>query len=357
MSSSIESSLEMSAPPPRLIRVLIVDDSAFARKVLREILGASPRILVVGIARDGLDALEKIAELEPDVVTLDLVMPHLDGIGVLQALPKVGAPRVIVVSTSDSESELGLQALELGAVDLVHKPTALATDQLYELSNDLLRKVEGAAIARLLAPDRASVAPPPLSARLVSGTSRVLVIGTSTGGPQALTRLLPALPESFPIPIAVVVHIPPGYTLALAQRLNRICALEVEEARDGMELRPGLVVIARAGVHLRLDLRRERLFGWLDIAPLGATHRPSVDVLFQSAAAQFGAGALGVILTGMGDDGLVGSRAIHDAGGKILTEAESSCVIYGMPRCVHEAGLAMAEAPLADMAAMILRRL
>jgi two-component system chemotaxis response regulator CheB len=337
------------------IRVLVVDDSAFVRKVLREILGSSPRIQVVDTAKDGLEALERIAELKPDVVTLDLVMPHLDGIGVLQALPALDPPRVVVVSTSDADSELGLQALQLGAVDLVHKPTALATARLYQLSSEIIAKVEMAATAR---PSARSSAPGPrakLAPTVTSGDARLLVIGTSTGGPQALTHLLAALPGDLPLPVAVVVHIPPGYTQALARRLDHLSALDVVEAWDGLELRPGLVVVARAGVHLRVKRGARHASAALDLRPLTTAHRPSVDVLFESAAAEYGAGVLGVVLTGMGDDGLEGSRQIRSAGGKVLAEAESSCVIYGMPRCVHEAGLANAEAPLEAMAAEILR--
>lgn len=343
------------------IRVLVVDDSAFARKVLREILGASPHLHVVDIARDGLEALEKISELRPDLVTLDLVMPHLDGIGVLQALSKTGAPRVVVVSTSDAESDLAIRALELGAVDIVHKPTALATDRLYEVSGELLRKVEGAMSAQLApAEGRAPVKPARLNTPAAAGAAeagRVLVLGTSTGGPQALTRLLPAFPKSFPLPMALVVHIPVGYTDALAQRLDNLCALTVREAHDGMELRPGLCAVARAGMHLRVERRGSGLVARLDVDPLTLPHRPSVDVLFRSAAAEVGPGALGVVLTGMGDDGLAGARAIRAAGGKVLTEAESSCVIYGMPRAVREAGLSDAEVPLHDMASEIARHL
>lgn len=342
------------------IRVLVVDDSAFARKVVREILNASPRIQVVDIARDGLEALEKIADLKPDVVTLDLVMPHLDGVGVLQALPKEGGPRVVVVSTSDAESEIGVKALELGALDLVQKPTALATDRLYDLGSELLRKVEIAATAKQPAAiphiaAGAAARPGPKPDAPKTAGDRVLVIGTSTGGPQALTQILSTLPGDFPLPIAVVVHIPPGYTQALAQRLDQVSALSVAEAWDGLELRPGLAVIARAGMHLRLERLGERAFARLDLSPVMTPHRPSVDVLFESAAAEFKAGALGVVLTGMGDDGLQGARALREAGGKLLTEAESSCVVYGMPRCVYEAGLAEAEAPLEQMVAEILR--
>jgi two-component system chemotaxis response regulator CheB len=354
----------MQVPESDLIRVLVVDDSAFARKVVREILSASPRIKVIDIARDGLEALEKINDLKPDVVTLDLVMPHLDGIGVLQALPKTGGPRVIVVSTSDAESELGIQALQAGAVEIVHKPTALATDRLYELSAELVSKVEIAALARApiaieVVVARSSQPAAPSAAPAVPATTegRVLVIGTSTGGPQALTRLLTALPGNFPLPVAAVVHIPPGYTQALARRLDQVSALSVVEAWDGLELRAGQAVIARAGLHLRLERRGPRSFAWLDLKPILTPHRPAVDVLFESAAAEFGAGVIGVVLTGMGDDGLSGSRAIRAAGGKILTESEESCVVYGMPRCVFEAGLAEAQAPLDQMAAEILKLL
>lgn len=336
------------------IRVLVVDDSAFARKVLREALSASPGIEVVGTARDGLEALEKIAELSPDVVTLDLVMPNLDGLGVLRALPSSGSPRVVVVSVSDADSERGVEALQSGAVQVVHKPTALATDRLYELSDELVRAVLGAAQAR------ASPPAVPAERRLESsGHTRtgIVVLGTSTGGPQALTRLLTALPADFPVPMAVVLHIPVGYTEPMARRLDGACAVEVREAAEGLELRPGRVILARAGVHLKLAQHDRSMVARLDGSPASSPHRPAVDVLFASAAAEYGPSALGVVLTGMGDDGLAGARAIRARGGRLLTESESSCIVYGMPRAVHEAGLAEAEAPLDEMAALILRYL
>jgi two-component system chemotaxis response regulator CheB len=352
------------------IRVLVIDDSAFTRKVLRESLQQAPGIEVVGIARDGLEALEKIAELKPDVVTLDLVMPGMDGLGVLQALQRPGAPRVVVVSVSDADSELGIMALQNGAVDLVHKPTSLATERLYELSAELVSKVRAAAVARPLLPANpaattprmpgagaAAPAPgPPGSARI-----ELVVIGTSTGGPQALTRLLPALPGDFPVPIAIALHIPFGYTEALARRLDSISAIRVVEASEGLELVPGLAVLAPGGLHLKLQRSRERagerLLAHLDVDPLTALYRPSVDVLFESAARATGGHVLGVVLTGMGDDGLLGTRAICAAGGRVVNEAESSCVIYGMPRVVREAGLSIAEAPLDGLPALIAQQL
>ena len=353
----------MSSPAGgRRIRVLVVDDSAFARKVLREALSRSEDLEVVGTARDGLDALEKIAELQPDVVTLDLVMPGLDGLEVLKSLAGAAhAPRVVVVSMADAHSELAVAAMQAGAVELVHKPTALATDRLYELADELQEKVRIAAGAKPLSlreADRvgeeavpAPPRPPPRHA-----LSPLVVIGTSTGGPQALTHLLTRLPVDFPSPIAIALHIPPGYTQALAERLNTQCALEVVEASEGLALRPGRAVLARAGLHLKLQGRGEACVARLDLEPLNTPHRPAVDVLFASAAQAWGKDVLAVVLTGMGNDGLAGATRVRAAGGRVLTEAASSCVVYGMPRSVDEAGLSDAQVPLEQMAEALLLR-
>lgn len=336
------------------IRVLIVDDSAFARKVLRELLATSADIEVVGTARDGLEALEKLAELRPDVMTLDLVMPNLDGLGVLESLPAQGAPRVIVVSVSDADTELGAAALQAGALDIVRKPTALATQQLYELRDELLLKVRIAAQAR-----SPRVAGSAALAAQVGAAHRhdVIVVGTSTGGPQALTMLLAALPGNLPVPVLVALHIPAGYTEALAARLDTISALDVREAVPGLELRPGLAVVARGGAHLQLIRVGERVELLVDHRLGTAQHAPSVDLLFESAAAVYGGRTLGVVLTGMGDDGQRGAGLIRAAGGTVLTESERSCVVYGMPRCVKEAGYSNAEATIEMMAAEITRHL
>jgi two-component system chemotaxis response regulator CheB len=344
----------MTATP---IRVLVVDDSAFARKVLRETLTRDPRLEVVGTARDGLEALEKISELQPDVVTLDLVMPNLDGVGLLRALPREGAPRVVVVSTSDADSALGIEALQSGAIDLVHKPTALATERLYDLGDELKTKVLAAAGARVPAPPAPAGAGSRAPLPPAAGTVKLVVIGTSTGGPQALTRLLSSLPGDLPCAIAVALHIPAGYTDALARRLDDCCLVEVHEAADGGTLAPGSVAIARGGMHLRLTASEAGIVTYLDAKPLVAPFCPSVNVLFESAAAALGPAVLGVVLTGMGDDGVDGARAIRKAGGRILTEAESSCVVYGMPRAVGEAGLRDGEADIDHMANAILRNL
>jgi two-component system chemotaxis response regulator CheB len=333
------------------VRVLVVDDSAFARKVLRESLGGHPRIEVVGTARDGLEALERIADLTPDVVTLDLVMPNLDGLGVLAALPPAGGPRVVVVTTQDSSSDLAIAALEAGAVDFVHKPTSLATDRLSELSAELVEKV-------LVAADAASRRPLEVARRAILAArparTRIVVIGTSTGGPQALSRLLPALPRALPVPVVVALHIPAGYTEALSARLNEASEVDVMEAlADETPLRAGLVVIARGGEHLTMAHRAGAVVARVDRTLVGSLHTPSVDHLFQAAAREFGDGVLAVVLTGMGTDGLEGARAIRRAGGAVLVESPLSTVVYGMPRAVKEAGLATEEARLDLMAERI----
>lgn len=345
----------------RPTRVLVVDDSAFARKVLREVLAGDDSFEVVGFARDGLEALEKIEQLAPDVVTLDLMMPHLDGVGVLASISGPNPPAFLVVSISDANSAMAVEALQRGAFDLVHKPTALATDRLYELSSELRTKVKAAAESRGRprpgpAPG-AAIAPVTPAARAVRQGTRLVVIGTSTGGPQALTRLVSALSADFPVPIAVALHIPEGYTEALARRLDQQAALSVVEGATETELRPGLVVIAPGGAHLLVERRQESLVAVPSRRPTGTPHVPSVDLLFESAAAAAGPGVLGVVLTGMGSDGLQGARAIRAGGGRMLTESEASCVVYGMPRVICEAGLSAAQAPLERMAALLVEQL
>jgi two-component system chemotaxis response regulator CheB len=341
------------------VRVLVVDDSAFARKVLRESLATHPAIEVVGTARDGLEALEKIAELKPDVITLDLIMPNLDGLGVLHALPPTGGPRVVIVSISDGNSALGVEALQAGAVELVHKPTALATDRLYELSGELIQKVltAGGAVRPTIKSGSGPIALPLPGALRAQATVKLVVVGTSTGGPQALTRLLTALPADLPCAVAVALHIPAGYTEALARRLNEQSSVSVFEAWEGALLAPGSVAIARGGSHLRVRADGGKLTTHISQDPTSAPYCPSVNVLFESAAKALGPAVMGVVLTGMGDDGLEGARAIRAAGGRVFTEDASSCVVYGMPRSVSEAQLSMGAFPIEEMAGAIVSRL
>jgi two-component system chemotaxis response regulator CheB len=336
--------------------VLVCDDSAFARKVLREILSGDRRLEVVDIARDGLDALEKIEALKPDVVTLDLQMPELGGLGVLEALEKKpNAPRVVIVTMTDAESALAVQALQTGAFDVVYKPTAIATDRLYELGKELVEKVVMAARSPTRAPPR----PRGLVTSGQTSKTRLVVIGASTGGPRALTHLLSALPADFPVPIAAVVHMPIGYTEAFASRLDDASKLVVREATSGLLLEPGTAVLGRAGSHFRVRSTEAQLTAWLDARKDEdqSLHCPSVDALFKSAAEQVGGAVLGVVMTGMGADGLEGARAIHGMGGRLLVEAESTAVVYGMPRAVAEAKLGAEEVTLELMARAIAERI
>jgi two-component system, chemotaxis family, protein-glutamate methylesterase/glutaminase len=324
-------------------RVLVVDDSAFARTVLARVLRASGSIDVIGTARDGNDALEQIAASDPDLVTLDLTMPNKDGLEVLRALRGRQRPRVLVVSVSTIDSGPGVEALGLGAIDVISKPTALATDRLYELGDELVKKVLAATEVHEVA------APVPQPVTAPRGPADLVLIGTSTGGPQALTRVLTALPAELDAAVAIVLHIPVGYTEALAKRLDESCPLDVVEAHEGIELVRGKVVLARAGQHLKIRRSGDRYIGNLDSAP-SRPHVPAVDELFLSGARAAGAKCLGVVLTGMGNDGLEGARAIFSAGGALLTEAPSTCVVYGMPRVVFEAGLGARQVALDSIA-------
>lgn len=340
------------APP---IRVLVVDDSAFARKVFREMLSRSPDIQVVGSARDGAEALELVESLQPDVVTCDLVMPRLDGVGfVREQMTRKPLP-ILILSSVAEDAEKVLEALGAGAVDFIRKPTALATEDLRMIGERLVAQVQ--AVARASRGNLARIAPAAAPLRPVAlHPSKVdlVVIGISTGGPQALRQLIPQFPATFPVPIAIVLHMPVGYTALFAEKLNEISQLEVREAKEGDYPRPGLALLAVAGRHLAFARGADGIVrATLPMQPLDKLHRPSADVLFTSAAEVYGDRVLAVVMTGMGHDGTEGAAAIKAKGGKVLTEAEKSCVIYGMPRSVVEAGLGDAAFPLCDMAQAI----
>ena len=339
-----------------LVRVLIVDDSAYVRKVIRQILSRSPFIEVVGAARDGQDALTMAAELNPDVITCDLIMPELDGVGFIREQMARRPVPIVVVSIASESGELVLSALDAGAVDFVQKPTALATDRLLEIGDELIDKVKAAARARPAVAGTEAVTPAMRPAAATHAFD-VVVIGISTGGPQALKLLIPKLPAEFSVPIAIVLHMPVGYTELYARKLNEQSALTVLEAQGGEVVSPGHVYIAPAGRHL--TLRRngaKQVVTYLDVRPLDTPYRPSVDSLFQSAADVYGSRVLGIVMTGMGSDGREGSAWIKAKGGTVLTEAEASCVVYGMPRSIVEAGLSDAEVRLDQMANAVLER-
>ena len=343
----------------RVLRVVVVDDSAYVRKVVREILSRSPFVEVVGTARDGREALDLVEELNPDVVTCDLIMPELDGVGFVREQMQRRPVPIIIMSVAKETAEAALTALDAGAIDFVQKPTALASEKIFEVSGELIEKVKAAGNIAL---SKISANPPPQSAPVIEPTATVpgnhsvdlVVIGISTGGPQALKRLIPQLPADFPVPVVMVMHMPVGYTEMYAAKLNEISNLEVREAAEGDEVKAGRVFLAPAGRHLSLKRQLNgKVVTHLDAKPFNTLHRPAVDVLFQSAAEVFGSRVLGVVMTGMGSDGKQGAAWIKANGGVVFTEAESSCVVYGMPSVVVEAGLSDKSVPLERMARAI----
>ncbi len=335
----------------------MIDDSAYVRKVVREILSRSPFIEVVGTARDGREALDLVERLDPDVVTCDLIMPELDGVGFVREQMQRRPVPIIIMSVAKETAEAALTALDAGAIDFVQKPTALATEKIFEVSTELIDKVKAAGhIALNRIPTALSPVKPRDLGPAVRGTHSVdiVVIGISTGGPQALKRLIPQLPSDFPVPVAMVMHMPVGYTEMYAAKLNELSQLEVHEAGEGNEIKPGLVYLAPAGRHLTLKQEANgKIVTHLDAKPFSTLHRPAVDVLFQSTAEVYGNRVLGVVMTGMGSDGKQGAAWIKAQGGLVFTEAESSCVVYGMPSAVMEAGLSDKSIALEDMARAI----
>jgi two-component system, chemotaxis family, protein-glutamate methylesterase/glutaminase len=344
----------------RVLKVLVVDDSAYVRKVVKQMLSRSPFLEVVGAARDGREALELVEQLDPDVVTCDLIMPELDGVGFVREQMRRRPLPIIIMSIASETGEAALTALDAGAVDFVQKPTALATEKIFEVSDELIEKVKAAAgipMARVKISAPPAEATPPQQAQTPitrSDLVDVVVIGISTGGPQALKQLIPQLPADFPAPVAMVMHMPVGYTEMYARKLDELSPLEVREAREGDVLRAGLALLAPAGRHLTFR-RREggEVVAHLDPKPFELPHRPSVDVLFQSAAEVYRQRVLGVVMTGMGSDGKQGAAWIKAQGGLVYTESEETCVVYGMPSSVVEAGLSDRSVPLDRMAQAI----
>jgi two-component system chemotaxis response regulator CheB len=344
-------------------RVLVVDDSAYVRKVVKQMLSRSPFIEVVGTARDGAEALELAEELRPDVITCDLIMPNVDGVEFVKAQMARRPVPIIIITIANQAGEQVLAALDAGAMDFVQKPTALATDKLLEIADELVEKVKAAAQSPVRDRpfrDPAIAAPIPMVGPRAATVSQVqiIVIGTSTGGPQALKSVIPRLPADCPAPVAMVLHMPVGYTEMYARKLDEMSGLRVIECQGGEEVKSGMAYLAPAGRHLTFKRDVDGLVRThLDVRPLDTPHRPSVDVLFHSAADVYGERVLAVVMTGMGADGREGSAWIKAKGGFVITESEESCVVYGMPRSIVEAGLSDQTVSLDDISQAIMDRL
>lgn len=342
------------SPGPK-IRAVLVDDSATTRAVLRRKLEADGSIEVVGAASDGLEALDVIQRLRPDVVTLDIEMPRLDGLSMLQRLMASQPTPVVMISSLTREgADSTIRALELGAVDFIEKRVLAAGFDAP--GNDLIAKVRQAARARVrsAAADEAMSKPPGASAAFHERwRRRIVVIGASTGGPQAVRRVLAALPPGMRVPVVVVQHMPAGFTRSLADRLNDLGPLRVREAEAGMSLTPGEVLLAPGGYHLVFD--RQGVAS-LTEGPVEMGVRPAINVTMASIAQIPLANPVAAILTGMGSDGTRGAGLIKQAGGYVISEAESTCVVYGMPRAVFEAGYSDEVLPLDAIAEGITRQ-
>jgi two-component system chemotaxis response regulator CheB len=329
--------------PGKKVRVLVVDDSALMRKLIPQMLEADPSIEVVGTAMDGTFCLKKIEELQPNVVTLDLQMPGMNGIDTLKEIMRRRPLPVIVVSSHSTEgASVTVKALGLGAFDFVTKPQD-ASAHIAETAVELIAKIKAAADCKVVRPGvfRAQTPPEKISAgKTAPAPSKLVAIGISTGGPQALEFLLAQLPPDFPGSIVVVQHMPDGFTEMFARRLDELCSLRVKEAQSGDILQAGRVLICPGSRHMKVKrLTLGDIVVLNDDARVNG-HRPSVDVLFQSVAEEFGSKAVAALMTGMGDDGAEGLGMVKKAGGITIAQSEESCVVFGMPKAAIERGYA-----------------
>lgn len=333
------------------LRVLVVDDSAFSRRTISRIIDAEPGFQVVGTAGDGEEAIRQVVNLKPDLITLDLEMPRMDGFTFLRWLMRDFPRPVLVVSSRKSDRSV-FRALELGAADFVLKPVSKASERLTEIGGDLaakLHQIAGARVDRIArlaaAPPTARAAPVP-SAPPATGRLRAVVIGASTGGPPAVQRVLADLPEPFPAAVLIAQHMPEGFTRMFAERLDRLTGLNVREAAGGDSPAPGVALLAPGGRHLVVTRGRGGVTVELEAPRSRDLYVPSVDRLFVSAAEVFGRDLTAVVLTGMGDDGAAGVGAVRAEGGATIAESEETSVVFGMPREAIRSGAVQRVLPL-----------
>ncbi|MGZ8172312.1 MULTISPECIES: protein-glutamate methylesterase/protein-glutamine glutaminase [Methylobacter] len=350
-----------------MIKVLIVDDSAVVRQVLTGLLDGVSGIKVIGAAPDPIFAMKKMESEWPDVIVLDIEMPRMDGVTFLKKLMSERPTPVVICSTlTEKGAEVTMQAMSAGAVDIITKPKVNLRNFLQESKATIIDVIKAAAGSRprIIKSSTTSASPVATSANslfgisppkpMVQTTDRVIVIGTSTGGTQALEYLFTQLPRTAP-PIVVVQHMPEHFTAAFAKRLDGICQVTVKEAAHNDRVLPGMVLIAPGGKHMLLQRSGAQYQVEIKDGPLISRHRPSVDVLFRSSAQSAGANAVGIILTGMGDDGAHGMKEMHDAGALTIAQDETSCVVYGMPKEAVKLGAVDGILPLSAIPQLIMQ--
>lgn len=341
-------------------RVLIVDDSAFMRKSLSLMLSSDPSVEIVATARDGAEAIEKVKSMKPDVVTLDIEMPVMDGLTALKRIMTECPTPVIMVSSLTTEgADATIKALELGAVDFIPKEMSYVSINISKIKDDLIHKVKVIAkqsrlrnrILKFRTPSDGAPEAPRKALVTPSIGIKSVALGISTGGPLSLQQVIPLLPERMRVPMFIVQHMPPKFTKSLADRLDGMSKVKVKEAEHDEEVKPGCVYIAPGGFHMHV---KEAGIGRVKIQiseePSGTLHRPAVDVMMKSVFAIYGKNMLGVIMTGMGKDGYEGIKELKQAGGYAIAQDEESCVVYGMPKAIVDGGLADAILPLKNIA-------
>ena len=364
----------------RRIRVLVVDDAVVVRRMVSDVLAADPQIEVVGAAANGRIALQKIVQLTPDLITLDVEMPEMDGLETIVEIRKTWAtlPVIMFSTLTERGGQATLEALTRGATDYVTKPANVGSVSIAQqrIRDELIPKIKtlcAGVLASAPAPAPAGGAARALTSsiaratpvtavpvKLTAGTSpfapQIVAIGTSTGGPNALLEVIPKLPAQFPVPVVITQHMPPMFTRLLAERLSKLSRIPVREAAEGDVILPGTAWVAPGDHHLVLQRKDDQVVATLSQAPPENSCRPAVDVMLRSVVECYGGRALSVILTGMGQDGLRGSELVHDAGGMVLAQDEASSVVWGMPGFVARAGIAQAVLPIGDVAAAIVSR-
>jgi two-component system, chemotaxis family, protein-glutamate methylesterase/glutaminase len=353
----------------RIINVIVIDDSAFMRKSLSMMMESDPGIKVIATARDGKEGIEKIKEFHPDLVTMDIEMPGMDGLTALGIIMKeMPLPVLMVSSLTTDGAKSTLDALNLGAVDFIPKELSFVSLDIVKIKEELVTKVKQIVQSRSLqfrlqriraasqgvkqqgmAPKVPSSPPPPRNAWPVRKDLKAVVLGISTGGPFALLQIIPKLPNDFPLGIAVVQHMPPHFTKSMAERLDGLSEVTVKEAEEGDVLTPGTVLVAPGGKHLTFRSTGGKLVAQIGAEPSTTLYRPCADVMMRSAVAASHGPLLGVIMTGMGKDGLEGLKEIKQKGGVVVAQNEETCVVYGMPKAAVDEGLADLVLPLEDI--------